>query len=799
MLTMLSNLRHGLRVLAKSPGYTAVAVIILALGIGASTAIFSVLYAAVLRPLPYDHPDQIVMIYRTGHNSPQMGVSGLEFMDWEKQSSVFSALTIVHHHDPAITESGANERLDAYRVTPGFFKVFGAQAAEGRLFAPGDDQPGRDRSVVLGSKFQASGPGRDSAVIGGKLVLDREDHAVLGRVPASFQFPAIFPGIETDPEAYVSQPLDALAKGGRQNAYLWVFARLKPGVSIGQAQAQMATIAAREAQQYPDTNTGVGIRVVPLRQQVNGFLGGLYEFLLGAVGLLLLLACVNVAVLLLAQGARRQQEIAIRQAVGASRARVATQLLTESILLALAGGAAGVLLAYWFKAAMLSLSPPLLIPKTYPITINGHVLAFTLLVSVLTGILFGFIPALQLSKVNLQELLKEGAHAAGTGMRTLRARNVLVVAEVALALSLLIVCGLMIRSLAGALFAKPQGDPRKMIVAGVTFPIFKYPQYDALNAFFQNLLEQISALPGVEAAALQRSWGGQIASADNPVTATTLMESQFTPSNLVTQDYFRVMQLPLLQGRLFTPADYIEKPTVMIINAALAHKFWPNQNALGKRLTTTYPPEWYEVVGVVADEHIVGANQTFPQVYIPKYNTYPQLVVRTSADAKGLIAPIRTLLIKHDKDNTVRSIETMEELRARSGSPIRYIAAILITMAVIALLLATIGVYAVTAYSISQRSHEIGIRMALGAQRGKVLLLVMRQGMLLSFIGIVIGLLLVPVLSRVLATFLRGLVKIDVLTYAAVSLLFLLVTLLASYLPSRRATKIDPAAALRCE
>jgi len=502
--------------------------------------------------------------------------------------------------------------------------------------------------------------------------------------------------------------------------------------------------------------------------------------------------------MLLTRGAGRQREIAIRQAVGASPARVTTQLLTESILLALAGGAVGVLLAIWFKDALLSVSPAGLIPQTNPIQINWQVLAFALVLSVAAGVLFGLTPALQLSKVNLQELLKEGAQAAGAGVRSVGSRDRLVVAEVTLALSLLIVCGLMIRALAGSLLTKPGFNPRNLLTMSITVADSKHPTFEARSALCRDVIGQIDALPGVESSALEGQSGGHIAGVDKALTPSAFTKSPLALLSMVSPDYFRTMQLPLLRGRPLSAADYVEKPSVAIVNLTLAGSLWPNQDVLGKRFTVSYPPESYEVVGIAADSHIQGTVQ-MSQAYLPKLSTRGQFLVRTVGDPKSAMTPIRNLISNAYKDVRVSSIMKMEEYLAKIATPIRFITLILGTMAIIALLLATIGVYAVTAYSVAQRSHEIGVRMALGAQRGQVLLLVMRQGMRLSLLGIVIGLLITLALGRVLAFFLHGVAVGEVSTYLGVSLLLLFVTLLASYIPARHATKIDPAAALRCE
>ncbi|MDR3676948.1 MAG: ABC transporter permease [Acidobacteriota bacterium] len=801
MRIILSELRYGFRVLTKSPGFTAVAALILALGVGASTAIFSILDAEAIRPLPYEDPGRLVVIWKTDPRSAQWTASGADFLDWAKQSDVFSALAGAMPFNPALTDAGENVRLRAYRVTPDFFKVLGVKPASGRLFAAEDEQPGRDHMLVLGARFQAREPGRNPTALGSTLNLDKEEFAVIGSIPASFRFPAINPGTETDAEVYAPFPAEVLTEvltKERQGAWLWVIGRLKPGITLRQAQAQMATIASRRAQQFPDTNAGMGVRVVSLRDQVVGSSMSIVSRLLWGVGLLLLIACANVAIMLLTRGARREREVAIRQAVGASRTRITVQLLTESILLALAGGALGVLLAFWFKDALLLFCPAGLIPQVNPIQINGQVLAFALVLSVTTGVLFGLIPALQLSRVNLEGLLREGAQAAGTGARSVGFRDFLVVSEVALALSLLIVCGLSIRALTAVLLSKPEFNPKNLMTISFTIADSKHPTFAARSAFSRELIERVNALPGIQSSALQGMSLGHLASLDNDLTPTEFRKRPFTFVSVVSPEYFRTMQIPLLRGRQLSAADYVENPSVAIVDPTLAASLWPNQDALGKRFTVTYPPHWYEVVGIAAEGHyLTGA--PMPSAILPNFPNRGQLLVRTVGEPERTIPSIRNLISDLDKDVRVSSIWTVEESREKFVAPFRFIAFILSTMAVIALLLATIGVYAVTAFSAAQRTHEIGVRMALGARRGQVLLLVMRHGIRLSFLGVIIGLFLALGLSRVLAFFLHGVTVGDISTYIGVSLLQLLVTLLASYIPARHATRIDPISALRYE
>jgi putative ABC transport system permease protein len=770
---------------------------ILALGIGASTAIFSILWAVAIRPLPYEHPEQLVVLWRTDPVVPMLPTSGPDFLDWAKQSDIFSELAGAKTYRPTLAGAGATERLTGYQVTPDFFKLLKVQPAAGRLFVAGDDQPGRDHVVVLGKGFGTRGPGSNLATIGRTLILDKEEYEVLGRLPDSFRFPAIMPGIDAQPDVCVPIPSERLSKD-RQETSLLVIGRLKAGIMLQQAQSEMTTIASRLAKQFPESNAGIGVRVVSLQEQARGVSGALIVMLLFGVGFLLLIACANIAVILLTQGVRRQREIAIRQALGATPGRVTLQLLAESTLLALVAGALGVLLAFSFKNALLSLFPAFLIPQTNPTTINWQVLAFALVLSVATGVVFGLVPALRLSRVSLEGFLKEGPYGGGTGVRSVGARDFLVVTEVTLALSLLIVCGLMIRALAGFLLAKPGFNPRNLLTASIALKDSKYPTFEARNGFCRDLIEQVNALPGVKSSALEGESIAHIAAAGRPLTPREFRQGPFAQLSMVTPDYFRTMQLPLLRGRPFSSADYLEKPLVAIVNPALAGKLWPNQEALGKRFTANYPPEWYEIVGIAAAPRwIMGIDM--PHLYLPKLSTRTDLLVRTAGDPKSMIAPIRNLISNLDNDARVSSVMTMEETLARAASPLRFFADVLGTMAAVALLLATVGIYVVTAYSVAQRTHEIGIRMALGARSGQVLFFVMRQGMRLSALGVAIGLLIALGLGRVLAFFLRGVTLGEVSTYLGISLLLLVVTLLANYIPARRATKVDPLTALRYE
>jgi putative ABC transport system permease protein len=797
--TIWQDIRYGLRMLAKNPGFTAVAVVMLGLGTGAGAAIFSILYAVAIRPLPYLNPEQLVEIWRIEPQIRWSPASGPDFLDWANQSDAFSGLAADGYYEPTLlTENGQAEHLDGFQVTPDFFKVLRAHPAKGRFFVKGDDESGHDHVAVLGEGFLTRALGKDLSAIGSMITLDNEQFEVIGTVPDSFRFPVLMPGMNPMPDVFVPIPHAQLSKDRAKTA-LYVIGRLRSGATIRQAQTQMTTIATRLAQQYPESDKGMGIEVKPLEGLVRtGFGVVIGSVLLFGVGFLLLLACANVAILMLTRGARRRHEIAIRQAVGGSRARVTTQLLTESMLVALAGGAVGILLASWFRDGLLALDPDHLIPAAAPIEMNFHVLAFTLGVSIATGVLFGLGPALQLCRVNLQELLNEGAHATRSGARSLGHRDRLVVLEVTLALSLLIACGLMIRTLAGTLI-RPQGfNPHNMLSASLALADSKYPTPEVRNAFSRDLIERVKALPGVQSAALEGRSPSHVAASGNGVTPSSFKLSPLAQISMVSSNYFRTIQLPLLRGRQLTWADYTPNPAVAIISSTMARDLWPNQDALGKRFTPSYPPEWYEVVGIAGDNIRPGA-PTMPEAYLPKLPTRVSLLVRTEGDPKAVIPALRDLIKNADKDAQVGSIQTMEKSLAQTGAPVRNLTIMLCSMTIIVLLLATVGVYAVVAYAVAQRTHEIGVRMALGARREQVLFLVMRDGIRLSLIGVVTGLALAIAVGRILASFLFGVTFGAISTYFAVSMLLLAVTVLASYIPARRATKVDPMVALRYE
>jgi putative ABC transport system permease protein len=796
---LLRDLHQSFRTLRKKPGFTAIAVLTLALGIGATTAIFSILYAVVLRPLPFDHPEQLVMLWRKDKNFNTGSVSGPEFLDWSKQSNVFSALAAGAIYDPALTATGGAEHLYGIRVTSDFFNLLGINVAKGRTFLPGEDQLGKNHVAVVGKGFWTWGPGADLANLGKTLTLDGDKFTIVGIMPDKFRFPQIW-GI-TDPEIYAPMPIEQLQKD-RANQRMWVIGRLKAGVTPAQAQAQMSTIAHRLAAQYPEIEAGTDIFVQPLHEEVEHSTRPVLIILLGAVGFLLLIACANVANMLLAQTAGRHREIAIRLAVGAGRWRVIRQLLTESVLLGLMGGLAGILVSIWLKNSLVAFSPQGAIPQTNPIAINLSVLAFAATISVISGIVFGVAPAIQATNANVDQALKEGSRSAGGGVRARRLRDGLVSCEVALALVLLVGGGLLIRSLMAILRTDPGFNPRNVLTMQLTLAESKYPQTDQRAAFYQHTLERVQSLPGIESAAFYMCCDGQrVTPEGEPVTGSAMTEPPLAIQLTATADLFQVLQVPLLRGRGFAPSDYRGEPKIAIINTTMARHLWPGQDPIRLRFTAaSTPPKSFEVVGVVGDIRWWSTDDDpWPQFYVPKIEKWMNFLVRTSSNPAASIKAIRAEVAQIDPGVPVFEIQTMEESRDADSAQLRGIAIVLTAFALIAALLAAVGIYAVISYSVSQRNHEIGVRLALGARHADVFRQVVGQGMRPVLIGIVVGSAAALLLARLIASMLYGVRPSDPRTLVTVALLLAAVAAAASFVPARRATRVDPMIALRYE
>jgi putative ABC transport system permease protein len=800
MTTLKQDLRYGVRMLLKNPGFAIVAVIALALGIGANAAIFSVVNTVLLRSLPYDDPDRLMVLRENKlPEFPEFSVSPGNFLDWQKENTTFEKLAAINGTAYNLVGDAEPERLRGARVSAGLFEMLGANPAQGRTFLDDEDQPGHDNVAILSSSLWKRRFGSDPNVVGQAITLSATSYTVIGVMPPAFQFP--------DRETDVWTPIAFNARQAQQHGahYISVIGRLKPGVTQEQAATEMDAIAGRLAEQYPDTNTGWRVNVLPMQESEVRDIKSALLVLLGAVALVLLIACANVANLLLARATARQKEIAIRTALGASRRRIAQQLLTESILLALAGGGVGLLLAVWGIGSLLKLAPQEL-PRVRDVTLDLRVLGFTLVVTLLTGVIFGLVPALQASRPNLNETLKEGGRGTTGGHH--RVRGTLVITEVALALLLLVGAGLLIRSFYRLQQVTPGFNSKNALAVTVSLPGKKYPQDDQQSGFFAQLLDRVATLPGVVAVGATQSLPiqGDYVLAFNIQGRPPNGPGQEPNTNYyaVSPDYFKAMGIPLLRGRVFTEQDKKDSPRVAVINEELAKKFFPDEDPIGKRINVTNGPERFrEIVGIVGDVKQYGlAQPTTMQTYEPYLQTPfsgMTLVVRADGNPAALTGAIRSEVLAIDKEQPVSRIRPLEQVVSESVAKQRFLMLLLGIFASVALVLAAVGLYGVMSYSVNQRTHEIGIRAALGAQRKDVLKLVVGQGMALALSGAGIGLTASFALTRLMTSLLFGVSATDPLTFAGIALLLTIVALLACYLPARRAMKVDPMIALRYE
>ncbi|HEY6186733.1 MAG TPA: ABC transporter permease [Pyrinomonadaceae bacterium] len=800
MNTLLQDLRYGIRMLLKNPGFAVVAVIALALGIGANAAIFSVVNSVLLRSLPYNDPDRLIVLRENKRPQfPEFSVSPGNFLDWQKQNTVFEKLCAIRGFSYNLVDTGEPERLRGSRVSAGLFEMLGVKPAQGRTFLAEEDQPGRDAVVILSNSLWQRRFGADPNILGRTLTLNASPYTVIGVMPPNFQFP--------DRETELFTPVAFDAKQAEQHGahYISAIGRLKTGVTIEQAQTEMSAIASRLSQQYPDSNAGWGVSLFKMQEYESRDIKPALLVLLGAVALVLLIACANVANLLLARATARAREIAIRTALGASRWRVIRQLLTESILLALVGGGIGLLLAVWGVDLLLALAPEDL-PRVNNGALDARVLGFTILITLLTGIVFGLVPALQSSRPNLNETLKEGGRGTTGGHH--RVRGALVVTEVALALMLLIGAGLLIRSFYRLQQVDPGFNPKNALAVTVSLPAKKYAEEDQQAAFFTQLIEKVSGLPGVVAVGATQSLpiqGDYVLGFNiqgRPPDAPG--EEPTTNYYAVSPDYFKAMGIPLLRGRLFTERDKKDAPRVAVINETMAKKYFPDEDPIGKGINVTNGPERFrEIVGIVADVKQYGLDRpTTAQTYEPFLQTPfsgMTLIVRTEGNPTALNAGVRGQVLSIDKDQPVSRSRSLEEVIAESVAKQRFAMLLLGIFAVVALILAAVGLYGVMSYAVTQRTHEIGIRMALGAQQKDVLKLVVGQGMILALIGVGVGIVASLLLTRVMTTLLFGVTATDPLTFLAIPLLLAAVALVASLVPARRAMKVDPMIALRYE
>ena len=808
---LLRDLRFGIRMLVKSKAFTMVAVLSLALGIGANTTIFSAIDAVLLNPLPYKDPARLVVVWETNRQlGPEMWdrneVAIGNFIDWRSRNQVFDQLGALYDTNLNLTGIGEPERIKSFVVTTNFFQVLGAQPMLGRSFLPEEEKPGSPRVVILSHDLWQRLFSSDRSLVNKSLTLNGNPVAVIGVMPPAFelQFP-----INMRVDMWVPMPIDPAALD-RSNNYLYVLARLKQDVSREQAQTEMNLIANQLQQQYPETNAERGVNVVPLHKQLVGNIESYLYMLFAAVGFVLLIACANVAGLLLARVTARQREVAIRIALGASRWRLIRQLLTESVILSALSGLLGLLFAYGGIKLLLALTPSE-VPRLHEIGLHLPVFLWTLTISIVTGLLFGLAPAVQASRPDLNKALKESSGRNPGSFQRSSLRNLLVVSEVAVALLLLVGAGLMTRSFLRLQQVNPGFEATNLLTMNISLPRQKYREPQQANVFFNQLFERVRNLPGVKSVAgidpLPLSNSNVMDSVlveGAPVVALT--DRPVVGVRAVTPDYFQTMSIPILKGRSFTEQDRENTPRVIIVNEALASRYWPNQDAIGKRLGFAEDPSkqvWEEVVGIVGNvKHKALETEVMPEVYYP-YQEVPSnflsLVVRTSSDPASMIPAIRNQVLSVDKDQPVSDIMTMEQRLAKSVASSRFVMLLLGTFSILALGLAAVGIYGVMAYLVTQRTQEIGVRMALGAQKRDVLKLVVGKGMALAVIGTAIGLVASLALTRLMRSLLFEVTPTDWLTFVIVSVVLLTVALLACYIPARRATNVDPLIALRYE
>ena len=800
---MLNDLRYALRHLLKSPGFAAVAILILALGIGATTAIFSMVNGVLLRPLPY--PEAGKIIYFNGQNL-QRGISDSnisvsDFLDWTNQSQAFAKTALFWTGDASFAASGGEpERVPRAGVTTNFFDVLGVQPMLGRAFLASEDQPTMIPVAILSEGLWHRRFGSDRKIIGKTITISARPITVVGVMPRSFDFPQ-------NTQIWTTSGIN-VAEEPRDNRSYSAVGRLKSGVDLKQAQTQISAINRRLAQAYPDTNKGWDAQLVVLHEQLVGSVRPSLLILLGAVCLVLLIGCANITNLLLARAAARQKEVAIRTALGASRTRVVRQMLTESLLLSALGGSFGLILSAWLIKLFISISPPGS-PRFSEITLDYSVLSFTVVLSVLTGILFGLVPAMQTSNLNVTGSLNQGGRSGVEGYRRTSARSLLLIGEVAVSLMLLIGAGLLIQSFMRLQDVKPGFNPERVLIASISLPYAKYTEDQQRIEFFRSLQERLKALPGLQAVgagvnlplgASQYLIGRSFIPEGRPLNADESVNASWST---ITPGYFEALQIPLLTGRNYNQRDNDSSTKVVIVSRTAAIKHFGSESAaIGKRLRIWRDEEFpREIVGVVGDIKSASLqDESGPQIYTPHSQDgswgFMTLTIRTAADPAAMTTLLRREVLGLDKDLPIFNVRTMEDAVSASIGTRRVSMLLFTVFAGAALLLAAIGIYGVMAYTVSQRTQEIGIRMALGAQKSEVLRMIVRQGMTLAILGVGVGLVGALGLTKTIATLLFGVAANDPASFVGISALVLSVAFLACYLPARRASKVAPLIAL---
>jgi putative ABC transport system permease protein len=804
------DLIYAVRGLRKKPLFTLATVLTLALGIGANSAIFSVVNAVLLRPLPYPSPDRLMMLWT--HN-PRQGfdkdVSAYpNFDDWRRQSRSFAGMSAYTGGDFTLTQAGDPAQIGGAIVTPGFFETLGVSPALGRAFGVHEGTAGGSRVAILSYGLWQTRFGGDAAVVGRSIVLNGVPHEILGVMPASFAHPE---------SAQVWTPLapsERLAQimQSRGTHWLQVIGRLEAGVERGEAQAEMDAIAAGLEREYPDVNAGIGVRLVPMHEEIVGDVRQPLLILLGAVGFVLLIACANVANLLLTRAASRQKELAIRAALGARRSRLVRQMLIESLVLAAAGGAAGLLLAAWGIQALQALAPTN-VPRLTGVHIDAPVILYTSLAALVTGLVFGTAPALHSAAVTAAEFLKEGGRAGSVGSRGRRVRSVVATVEIAVALVLLIGAGLLVRSFIAINKLELGFDPRNILVLRVDLPDARYPDGTKITAFYNDLASRLRALPGAESVGI----GSSVLLPALPQSATLSVQGRPPQDRKVRNapvaydsiaaDFFKTLNVPLLRGRLFTDADGATARRVVVVNEALVRRFFPEGDALGKSITFDNPIDsrarWLTIVGIVADTRRGGVDRApWAEVYYPLAQAPdPRMyaLIRTSGDPLTLVRAVHAAVWAIDRNQPIHSTRTAEGLLAGSQANRRFTTILLGVFSIVALALAAIGIYGVVAYSTAQRTQEIGIRMALGARRADVLGIVLRETGMIAAMGVTVGIAAALALTRFMSGLLFGVGARDPITFIVLPIGLLLVTAIATLIPAARALRVNPLVALRAE